>query len=46
MGLRYLRLVDGHDLPMLINLLEFAKNYDRPIVLHVLTKKGKGEAPN
>lgn len=42
MGLRYLGPVDGHDLPMLINLLEFARNYDRPIVLHVLTKKGKG----
>jgi len=42
MGLRYLGPVDGHDLPLLINLLEFAKNYDRPIVLHVLTKKGKG----
>jgi len=42
MGLRYLGPLDGHDLPMLVNLLEFAKNYDRPIVLHVLTKKGKG----
>ncbi|HEU0037687.1 MAG TPA: 1-deoxy-D-xylulose-5-phosphate synthase, partial [Verrucomicrobiae bacterium] len=42
MGLRYLGPVDGHDLPLLINLLEFAKNYDRPIVLHLLTKKGKG----
>ncbi len=42
MGLRYLGPVDGHDLPMLINLLEFARNYERPIVLHVLTKKGKG----
>src|SRR6266545_62159 len=42
MGLRYLGPVDGHDLPLLINLLEFAKNYDRPIVLHVLTQKGKG----
>ncbi len=42
MGLRYLGPIDGHDLPMLINFLEFAKNYDRPIVLHVLTKKGKG----
>jgi 1-deoxy-D-xylulose-5-phosphate synthase len=42
LGLRYLGPVDGHDLPMLINLLEFAKNYDSPIVLHVLTKKGKG----
>ncbi len=42
MGLRYLGPVDGHDLPMLINLLEFARQYDRPIVLHVLTRKGKG----
>lgn len=42
MGLRYLGPVDGHDLALLINLLEFAKNYDRPIVLHVLTKKGRG----
>lgn len=42
MGIRYLGPIDGHDLPTLINCLEFAKNYDRPIVLHVLTKKGKG----
>src|SRR5437588_2250861 len=42
MGLRYLGPIDGHDLPLLLNCLEFAKNYDRPIVLHVMTKKGKG----
>jgi 1-deoxy-D-xylulose-5-phosphate synthase len=42
MGLRYLGPIDGHDLPMLINCLEFAKTYDKPIVLHLLTKKGKG----
>ena len=42
MGLRYLGPIDGHDLPMLINTLEFAKSCDQPIVLHVLTKKGKG----
>src|SRR5688572_2975617 len=42
MGLRYLGPLDGHDLPTLLNCLEFAKNYDRPIVLHVLTQKGKG----
>src|SRR5947209_10946463 len=39
MGLRYLGPIDGHDLPMLINTLEFAKSCDQPIVLHVLTKK-------
>src|SRR5262249_27103452 len=42
MGLRYLGPIDGHDLPMLFNCLEFAKGYDKPIVFHVLTKKGKG----
>lgn len=42
MGLRYLGPIDGHDLPLLISLLEFAKTYESPIVLHVLTKKGKG----
>ena len=42
MGLRYLGPIDGHDLPMLLNSLEFAKSYEQPIVLHVLTKKGKG----
>jgi 1-deoxy-D-xylulose-5-phosphate synthase len=42
MGLRYLGPIDGHDLPLLISTLEFAKTYDHPIVIHVLTQKGKG----
>ncbi len=42
MGLRYLGPLDGHDLPLLIGALEYAKTCDQPIVLHVLTKKGKG----
>ena len=42
LGLRYLGPIDGHDLPLLISSLEFAKACDRPVVLHVLTKKGKG----
>jgi 1-deoxy-D-xylulose-5-phosphate synthase len=42
MGLRYLGPIDGHDLPLLISTLEFAKTCDRPIVIHVLTQKGKG----
>jgi 1-deoxy-D-xylulose-5-phosphate synthase len=42
MGLRYLGPIDGHDLPLLISTLEFAKTCDRPVVIHVLTKKGKG----
>ena len=42
MGLRYLGPIDGHDLPLLINSLEFAKTCEQPIVLHLLTTKGKG----
>jgi 1-deoxy-D-xylulose-5-phosphate synthase len=42
MGMRYFGPIDGHDLPLLISTLEFAKTCDRPIVIHVLTKKGKG----
>jgi 1-deoxy-D-xylulose-5-phosphate synthase len=42
MGVRYLGPIDGHNLPLLINTLEFAKSCDHPIVIHVLTKKGKG----
>ena len=42
LGLRYLGPIDGHDLPLLIETLEFAKQCDGPIVIHVLTKKGKG----
>jgi 1-deoxy-D-xylulose-5-phosphate synthase len=42
MGVRYLGPIDGHDLPLLISTLEFARTCDHPIVIHVLTKKGKG----
>jgi 1-deoxy-D-xylulose-5-phosphate synthase len=42
MGVRYLGPIDGHNLPLLISTLEFAKTCDHPIVIHVLTQKGKG----
>ncbi len=41
-GLRYLGPVDGHSFDDLAKNLEFAKNCDTPILLHVLTKKGLG----
>ncbi len=41
-GIRYLGPIDGHDLPLLVETLEFAKTCDQPIVIHVITKKGKG----
>lgn len=42
MGLDYLGPVDGHDLPELISLLRIARDWKRPVLIHVLTKKGKG----
>ncbi|MBI1840943.1 MAG: 1-deoxy-D-xylulose-5-phosphate synthase [Verrucomicrobia bacterium] len=42
MGVRYLGPIDGHDLPLLISTLEYAKTFDQPIVIHILTQKGRG----
>ncbi|OIR14946.1 1-deoxy-D-xylulose-5-phosphate synthase [mine drainage metagenome] len=41
-GLRYLGPVNGHSIDDLIKNLEFAKQADGPVLLHVLTKKGQG----
>ncbi len=41
-GLRYIGPIDGHNFDELVKNLEFAKNADGPVVLHVLTKKGRG----
>jgi len=45
MGFTYLGPVDGHDTEKLIMLLHTAQNMKRPVVLHVVTQKGKGYAP-
>ncbi len=42
MGMKYIGPIDGHDLQLLISTLEYAKTCDMPVVIHVLTKKGKG----
>ena len=42
MGFRYFGPIDGHDLDEVINTLKMIKDLDRPVLLHVLTKKGKG----
>ncbi len=44
--IKYVGIVDGHDLKELIFYLEkIKKNVNKPCVLHVCTKKGKGYAP-
>ena len=41
-GVRYIGPIDGHDPKQLEHYLEFAKNAEQPVLLHVLTTKGKG----
>src|SRR4029078_6023983 len=45
LGFRYLGPYDGHDLEGLIDIFEENKDYDGPILIHVITKKGKGYVP-
>ncbi len=45
MGITYLGPVDGHDLRQLRKTLGEAKRLDHAVLVHVLTKKGKGYAP-
>ena len=42
LGFNYFGPIDGHDYKELITYLELAKNQDKPVLLHVITKKGKG----
>jgi 1-deoxy-D-xylulose-5-phosphate synthase len=44
MGFRYLGPVDGHNVKQLSYMLKVAKCYREPVLLHVVTKKGKGYA--
>ena len=46
MGFSYLGPIDGHDLFSLIEILQKIKDYSGPVVLHVITKKGKGYKPS
>ncbi|MCH4158114.1 MAG: 1-deoxy-D-xylulose-5-phosphate synthase [Acidaminococcaceae bacterium] len=45
MGFKYFGPVDGHDLPGLLEVLEVVKKEKGPVLVHVVTKKGKGYAP-
>ena len=42
MGFRYFGPIDGHDLDELIKTLDTIKDIEKPVLLHVITKKGKG----
>ncbi len=45
LGLRYYGPIDGHDIGLLTRTFEFLKTQEEPVLLHILTKKGKGYEP-
>jgi 1-deoxy-D-xylulose-5-phosphate synthase len=45
MGFTYAGPIDGHNIRLLLEVLEQAKQMEGPVLLHVLTKKGKGYLP-
>ena len=45
MGLTYIGPVDGHDLKLLIKVLNKEKKSDKPVIIHAVTKKGLGYTP-
>jgi 1-deoxy-D-xylulose-5-phosphate synthase len=44
-GLRYFGPIDGHDLPLLVKTFEHLKTLQEPVVLHIITEKGRGYQP-
>src|SRR5690606_35989213 len=45
LDIKYLGPVDGHDLPMLLETMELAKSFGAPVIVHVITEKGRGYQP-
>ena len=45
LGLRYIGPIDGHDLPLLRKYLRMVKKASEPVLLHVVTEKGRGFQP-
>ena len=45
LGFHYFGPIDGHDIPMLQRYLRIARGFTEPVLLHVMTEKGRGFAP-
>ncbi len=42
MGLKYIGPIDGHNIELLSEVFRMAKNIEEPVIIHVVTNKGKG----
>ena len=45
MGITYLGPVDGHDISSMVSVINDAKRVEGPVMIHVLTQKGRGYRP-
>ena len=45
LGLKYIGPIDGHNIEAMENALEQAKKFGAPVLVHVITEKGRGHAP-
>jgi len=45
LGLKYMGPIDGHDFPALEKALAQAKQFGEPVLVHVITEKGRGHQP-
>ncbi|MFV0425713.1 MAG: 1-deoxy-D-xylulose-5-phosphate synthase [Beutenbergiaceae bacterium] len=45
LGIKYVGPVDGHDVPAVEAALQSAKGYGEPVIVHVITEKGRGYVP-
>lgn len=45
LGLRYIGPFDGHNIPMLVEAFESVKELEEPVLIHILTEKGRGYEP-
>ncbi|RTZ68173.1 MAG: 1-deoxy-D-xylulose-5-phosphate synthase, partial [Aquificaceae bacterium] len=45
LGFNYIGVIDGHNIPLLVQTLENIKNIEGPVLLHIKTVKGKGYKP-
>ena len=44
-GIHYYGPIDGHDIDLLVKTFEFLKDQDEPVILHIITEKGRGYEP-
>ena len=45
LGFKYFGPIDGHNIPLIMSTLHHAKEVPGPVLIHVMTKKGKGYPP-